>query len=66
MIPVIQGDVVEVFEPEQGHIDGNRHFWERLPYGKNCGKKADENLMKTFAVASNFLLDAAAVRDCDV
>ncbi len=50
---------MEVFGPEQGHIDGNRRWWERLPNGKKRGKKAGKNLMKTFAVALNSHLDAA-------
>ena len=30
---------MEVFEPEQGHINGNRHWWERLPNGNKCTGK---------------------------
>ncbi len=39
MIPAIRGDVMEVFEPEQGHINGNRRWWERLPNSKKCTGK---------------------------
>lgn len=53
IIPAIQGDIVKVFEPEQGQIDGTGRWWERSPNRKRVEKgrlKLDKGI-STFSLA---------------